>query len=176
MSAVAPGALLPLISAGDDPFWLPPSSPDELIVPQAPFHTLSNQLSIQHVLILQTAAWTHISPGLRLILTSHLFKTMTPPSSLSEESEFILSGGGSRAQFYRDLYPDHLEERLLNLTSWHQDRAIRCKHQEGLHRIYFTQPEKFRASAIAATGFGPPSELSESLLLRARVCMVTISS
>jgi hypothetical protein len=66
---------------------------------------------------------------------------------------FILSGGGSRAAFYRNLFPDHLEERLLNLTSWDPESAVRRSLQQGLQRIYFTQPDKFRASGIAATDF-----------------------
>jgi hypothetical protein len=156
MSGVAPGALLPPVSSSDDPYWLPPASPRELVLPQS---------SLSHAL--ESAFHTaRAAFGARCLDTcqanfarfkAHLDEPFVSnnrrPPAFQKRVNFILSGGGSRAQFYRNLYPDHLEERLLNLTSWQPDRTTRHNHQQGLQRIYFTQPEKFRASAIGATDF-----------------------
>jgi hypothetical protein len=156
MRRIDPTVLLPPLSASDDPAWLPPASARDLLLPRA---SLSSSLQ-------QAFFETRSAFGERCLDTCQInfarFKTYLNepfvthnrrPPAFRERVNFILSGGGSRAQFYSSLYPEQLEERLLSLTSWHRERYERQKDEQGLHRIYFTQPEKFRATAIGATDF-----------------------
>lgn len=156
MSRVAPATLRPLVSASANPAWLAPTSASELLIPGAPltaslesaFHSAREFFS-RRCLDSCHANFARF----KAFLDEPFLRERRRPPAFRRRVNFILSGGGSRAQFYRDLYPDPLEERILNLTSWHLDRGTRRSHQQGLQRIYFTQPEKFRAESIGATDF-----------------------
>ena len=39
------------------------------------------------------------------------------PPAFRTKANFILSGGGSRADFYLDLFPKRLEQHIINLTA-----------------------------------------------------------
>jgi len=156
MSHVAPATLLPLVSASDDPAWLPPASPRQLLAPGATLSPgLQSAFQVARAAFAATCLDTCQANFARFksYLDEPFILQNRRPPAFQKRVNFILSGGGSRLQFYRDLYPDHLEQRLLNLTSWHPDPSTRRDRKQGLHRIHFTQPEKFRASGIAATDF-----------------------
>jgi hypothetical protein len=156
MSAVAPGGLLPLVSAGDDPSWLPPASPCEMVISPASLSPAMESAFHKARTIFGARCLDTCQANFarfKSYLDEPFVQNNRRPPAFQKRVNFILSGGGSRAQFYRNLYPDHLEERLLNLTSWDPDRTIRRNHHQGLQRIYFTQPEKFRAAGIGATDF-----------------------
>jgi hypothetical protein len=156
LQRIAPASLLPLVSASADPAWLPPASPRDLLVPHA---ILSPGL--QQVFFQTRSAFaercldschTNFARFKAYLDEPFLVENLRPPV-FKKTVNFILSGVGSRAQFYCDLYPDKLEERILNLTDWHPELSGRRKNEQGLQRIYFTQPDKFRAAAIGPTDF-----------------------
>jgi hypothetical protein len=75
------------------------------------------------------------------------------PPVFRQQINFVLSGGGSRADFYLDLFPKKLEEELITLTAWEVERHRRRSLGQGLNRIHFTQPDTFHAPGIGAQDF-----------------------
>lgn len=156
LNRVASKDLRTAISAGDDPSWHVPISPNEYLGSNA-LMTASIQRTFQE---------TQNSFASRCVNTCHsnfaLFKAYLDqpavsqgqrPRAFRQQVNFILSGGGSRSQFYLGIFPKVLEESLLNLTSWIHEPSRRRSLGQGLHQIRFMQPDKFRANGISADDF-----------------------
>jgi hypothetical protein len=156
MRLAAPNSLKFLAAAADDLAWRIPTSPGAYLDPgaaltsalQKAFHDAQNSFATK---CLDTC---HSNFALfKAYLDEPAVSQNQRPRAFRERVNFILSGGGSRSRFYLRLFPDALEQRLLNLTSWppetHQRRAI----GQGLNRIHFMQPEKFRAEGVGAEDF-----------------------
>jgi hypothetical protein len=156
MSLVAPSSLKPLAAAADDPDWRIPTSPGAYLDPSAVLtSTLQKAFrDAENSFATKCLNTCHSNFALfKAYLDEPAVSQNQRPRAFRERVNFILSGGGSRSHFYLRLFPDALEQRLLNLTSWpaetHQRRAL----GQGLNRIHFMQPEKFRARGVGAEDF-----------------------
>jgi hypothetical protein len=67
----------------------------------------------------------------------------------------ILSGGGSRAIFYRNLFPERLEETVVNsgLTTWKLDSGRRKIDGQGFHPRHLMNPDRFIVSGVESDDF-----------------------
>lgn len=66
---------------------------------------------------------------------------------------FFLTGGGSRAEFYREqLTEGPLEEKLRPFTRWHHDPAQRIRHRQGLRQETMPAPRNLVGFPAALSG------------------------
>ena len=156
MSHISAAPLLPLVSAGDDPGWHPPDSARGFLSPQfAPTCALESAFGEARAAFARECLDTCQAnfAKFKAYLDEPFMLQQRRPRVFRNGVNFVLSGGGSRLQFYGNLYPNLLEQRLRTLTSWQDDADVRRNHGQGLHRIHFTQPQNFRAAGIDAADF-----------------------
>jgi len=77
------------------------------------------------------------------------------PRAFRQNVNIILSGGGSRAIFYRNLFPERLEETVVNsgLTSWNLDPGRRKIDGQGFHPRHLMKPDKFIVGGVESDDF-----------------------
>ncbi len=66
---------------------------------------------------------------------------------------FILSGGGSRLDFYQEVLGDGFEQSLIPYTPWEQESSRRSALDQGLKRIAFDLPRNFVSSGVTLQDF-----------------------
>lgn len=66
---------------------------------------------------------------------------------------FILSGGGSRLDFYHQVLGDGFEQSLVPYTPWELDSSRRTSLGQGLRRITFDLPRNFVSSGVTLQDF-----------------------
>lgn len=66
---------------------------------------------------------------------------------------YILSGGGSRLQFYADVLGEKLETRLVQFTTWMPEAHRRRSLSQGMKRIHFPMPHRFQARGLKTSDF-----------------------
>jgi hypothetical protein len=65
----------------------------------------------------------------------------------------ILSGGGSRLDFYNQVLGDEFEQSLVPHTPWELDSSRRRSLDHGLRRITFDLPRNFVSSDVTLQDF-----------------------
>lgn len=156
LSRIAPDSLKPSRSSSEDLAWHVPDSLHDYLHPgavQTPslrsfFHQTRSSFAGRCLDVCQS----NFSLFKRSIDEPARLENRRP-RVFREHVNFILSGGGSRSPFYREIFPDSLEKRLLNLTSWAQQRYQRQALNQGLCRIHFTPPTNFLADDVGAEDF-----------------------
>lgn len=63
---------------------------------------------------------------------------------------FILSGGGSRLRFYRELLGTDFEQSLISFTPWEFESSRRRSLGQGLQRVSFELPRDLTGDVAAA--------------------------
>jgi hypothetical protein len=156
LRTLSPAQIRSAVSIGEDPGWRIPDCPAGYLLPDA--ITDSSLQNAYH-----NARSTFASDCLDVCRANFVaFKRFLDepfqlqkrrPVAFREKVNFILSGGGSRAGFYLDLFPQRLEQHIINLTCWEVEPYRRRNLGQGLHRIHFMHPARFVADDVGAEDF-----------------------
>ena len=71
----------------------------------------------------------------------------------SKNLPFILSGGGSRLDFYQQVLGDAFEQSLVSYTPWEPESSRRTALDQGLKRITFDLPRNFVSAGVTLSDF-----------------------
>jgi hypothetical protein len=158
LAAVSPHTVEPLVSIGADQNWRAPESAAEYLrapaVVTIPLKTtfLSTRESFGQSCL--EKALENFACFKRYLDESYRINGRRPVA-FRQKVNIILSGGGSRAHFYRELFPKGLEDTVLGsgLTLWHLDPAHRRIDGQGFHSRHLMKPDKFFVNGVADEDF-----------------------
>jgi hypothetical protein len=156
LRTVSPAKVRAAVSVGEDLEWRIPDCPAGYLLPGV---RTDSSLEIAYQKSRATfgsdcldTCLANFAAFKRYVDEPFLLQKRCPPA-FREQANFILSGGGSRADFYLDLFPKKLEQHIINLTAWEVEPYRRRSLGQGLNRIHFVQPAEFVADGIGAEDF-----------------------
>lgn len=158
LAAVSPAAVDTLVSIGSDQDWRVPESAGEYLRAvsvvtnpmKAAFH------SAREVFALKCLEKTLSNfSAFKQFLDQPFRDADQRPRAFRQNVNIILSGGGSRAIFYRKLFPERLEETVVKsgLTSWKLDPGRRKIDGQGFYSRHLMKPDKFIVSGVEPDDF-----------------------
>jgi hypothetical protein len=158
LAAVSPDAVDTLVSIGSDQDWHVPESPNEYVRAiavvtnpmKAAFHSTREIFALKCL----EKALSNFS-AFKQFLDQPFRDADQRPRAFRQNVNIILSGGGSRAIFYRKLFPERLEETVVNsgLTTWKLDPGRRKIDGQGFHPRHLMKPDKFIVSGVESDDF-----------------------
>jgi hypothetical protein len=158
LAAVSPHTVEPLVSIGADQNWRAPESASEYLRPPSVVTALLKKafLSTRENFSQSCLerALENFACFKRYLDEPFKIEGQRPPA-FRQKVNIILSGGGSRAHFYRELFPKSLEARVLKngLTLWHLDPAHRIMDGQGFHSRHLMKPDKFFVNGVPDEDF-----------------------
>ena len=158
LATVSPSAVDTLVSIGSDQDWHVPESASEYVrgtsvvtnPMKAAFHSARETFALKCL----EKALSNFS-AFKQYLDKPFVDEGKRPRAFRQNVNIILSGGGSRAMFYRKLFPERLEETVVKsgLTSWKLDPERRRIDAQGFHPRHLMKPDKFIVSGVESNDF-----------------------
>ena len=158
LATVSPAAVDTLVSIGSDQDWHVPESAGEYLRAisvvtnpmKAAFHSTRETFALKCL----EKALSNFS-AFKQFLDQPFRDADQRPQAFRQNVNIILSGGGSRAIFYRKLFPERLEETVVNsgLTTWKLDPGRRKIDGQGFHPRHLMKPDKFIVSGVESDDF-----------------------
>jgi hypothetical protein len=158
LAAVSPDAVNTLVSIGSDQDWHVPESASEYVravsAVSNPIKTAFHSTRETFALKCLEKTLTNFS-AFKQYLDKPFIDEGKRPRAFRQNVNIILSGGGSRALFYRKLFPERLEETVIKsgLTSWKVEPERRKIDGQGFRPRHLMKPEKFIASGVDSNDF-----------------------
>jgi hypothetical protein len=158
LAAVSPDAVDNLVSIGSDQDWHVPESANEYVrsisVVTYPMKTAFYSAREAFALKCLDKALSNFS-AFKQLLDKPFHDTGRRPRAFRQNVNIILSGGGSRAKFYRELFPSRLEETFVQrgLTTWNLDPERRRIDGQGFHTRHLMKPDRFFVSGVESDDF-----------------------
>jgi hypothetical protein len=158
LATVSPSAVDTLVSIGSDQDWHVPESAGEYL---RAISVVTNPMKAAFQSARETFALKCLEKALsnfsafKQFLDQPFRDADQRPRAFRQNVNIILSGGGSRAIFYRNLFPERLEETVVNsgLTTWKLDSGRRKIDGQGFHPRHLMKPDKFIVSGVESDDF-----------------------
>lgn len=158
LTAVSPNTVQPMASIGADQHWSIPESASEYLRAAA---VVTHPLKAAFVSARESFKQSCLDKTLanfaffKRYLDEPFKISGQRPQAFRENVNIILSGGGSRARFYREIFPHNLEETVVahGLTSWDMDAGRRRNSGQGFHSRHLMKPENFVCNGVADEDF-----------------------
>jgi len=158
LAAVSPGAVDTLVSIGSDQDWHVPESPSEYLraiaVVTHPMKTAFHSARDAFALQCLEKSLSNFA-AFKQFLDQPFRDADQRPRAFRQNVNIILSGGGSRAVFYRKLFPERLEETVLKsgLTTWSRDSVRRRIDGQGFQSRHLMKPDNFFVPGVESHDF-----------------------
>jgi hypothetical protein len=158
LACVSPHAVDALVSIGSDQNWQVPESASEYLQASSVVTlSMKNAFHLARESFADKCLENALSnfSDFKRYLDEPFREVGQRPPAFRKNVNIILSGGGSRAVFYRKLFPERLEETVVKsgLTLWNMDHKQRKIHGEGFHSRHLMKPEKFIVDGVESDDF-----------------------
>jgi hypothetical protein len=158
LATVSPNAMDTLVSIGSDQDWHVPESAREYLRDTS---VVTNPMKIAFHSAREAFALECLEKALsnfsafKQYLDKPFVDEGKRPRAFRQNVNIILSGGGSRAMFYRTLFPDRLEETVVKsgLTAWTLEPERRKIDGQGFHPRHLMKPDKFVVNGVESEDF-----------------------